>query len=139
MTFCVTFKIYGDPVAKGRPRFTKTGRTYTPKKTHDYESEVAMMAKAAMGSSEPLETPVEVFVYVTFPIPASYSKKRAWDCLNGSEKHTKRPDLDNCIKAVTDGMNGVVYKDDCQITGFHAKKVYGDIGMVEVMVKEDLE
>lgn len=139
MTFIVTFKVFGEPVAKGRPRFTKTGRTYTPKKTHDYESEVAMMAKAAMGTSEPLETPVAVYVYVTFPVPPSYSNKRREACLKGFERHMKRPDLDNCVKAVTDGMNGIVYKDDSQITSIHATKVWGDVGMVEIMVKEDLQ
>lgn len=139
MTFCVTFKVYGDPIAKARPRFTKTGRTYTPKKTHDYESEVAIMAKAAMGSVEPLKTPVAVFVYVVFPVPQSHSKKRREACLNGLEKHIKKPDLTNVVKSIEDGMNGIVYKDDCQITSLHTTKVYGDIGMVEVMVKEDLE
>ena len=138
MTFQTIFKVYGEPVAKGRPRFTRQGRAYTPKKTHDYESEVAMMAKAAMGSSEPLETPIAVYVYVTFPVPQSYSKKRTEACLNGSEKHTKRPDLDNCVKAITDGMNGIVYHDDSQITSIHATKVYGTVAMVEVLVKEDL-
>lgn len=139
MTFAVTFRVYGEPVAKGRPRFTRQGRAYTPKKTHDYESEVAGMAKAAMGSSEPLETPVTVCVYVTFPIPQSYSKKRSEACLNGSERHTKRPDLDNIVKAVTDACNGVVYKDDSQIVNLHAKKVYGDTAMVEVYITEDLD
>lgn len=139
MTFAMTFRVYGEPVAKARPRFTRQGRTYTPKRTHDYESEVAMMAKAAMGSSEPLETPVTVCVYATFPIPQSYSKKRTEACLNGSERHIKRPDLDNCVKAITDGMNGIVYKDDSQIVNLHAKKVYGTTPMVEVFVKEDLD
>lgn len=139
MTFATTFKVYGTPVPKGRPRFTRQGRTYTPKKTYDYETEVAKEARAAMGSSEALETPVAVFVHVTFPIPQSYSKKRSEACLSGFEKHIKRPDLDNCIKAITDGMNGVVYKDDSQITSLHATKVYGTDAMVEVYVKEDLD
>lgn len=138
MTFTVTFKIDGEPVPKGRPRFTRQGRTYTPKKTHDYEFHVADCAKRAMASLEPLETPVIVCVYVTYAVPASYSKKRREACLNGIEKHTKRPDLDNCIKAITDGMNGIVYKDDSQITTIHSTKVYGTDSMVEVYVQEDL-
>ena len=97
-----------------------------------------MMAKAAMGSQEPLETPVIVCVYVTFPIPPSYSKKRSEACLNGSEKHIKRPDLDNIVKAITDGCNGIVYRDDSQITSLHATKVYGTTPMAEIYVKEDL-
>lgn len=138
MTFQTMFKIYGEPVAKGRPRFTRTGRTYTPAKTKKYEDEVRMMAKAAMGSSEPLETPVSVFIHVTVPIPQSYSKKRSEACLSGSERPAKRPDLDNQIKAVLDGMNEVVFKDDCQIVALHAKKTYGTIGLVEVMVTEEI-
>jgi Holliday junction resolvase RusA-like endonuclease len=138
MTFMVNFTVYGEPVAKARPRFTRQGRTYTPKKTHDYESEVAMMAKAAIGASPPLETPVAVHVYVTFPVPQSYSKKRRDACLNGSELHTKKPDLDTVVKSITDGMNGVIYADDSQIVSIHAKKVWGVQGMVEVLVKEDI-
>jgi Holliday junction resolvase RusA-like endonuclease len=132
------FKIYGEPVAKGRPRFTKQGRTYTPAKTKKYEDDVRMMAKAAMGSSEPLETPVSVFIHITLPIPQSYSKKRSEDCLNGFERPTKRPDLTNIIKSIEDGMNGIVYKDDSQIVSLHSTKVYGTIGLVEVLVKEEL-
>lgn len=138
MTFATTFTVYGDPIPKGRPRFTRQGRTYTPKRTHDYESEVAMIAKAAMAGQEPLETSLTVCVYATFPIPQSYSKKRSEACLNGLERHIKRPDLDNVVKAITDAMNGIVYKDDSQITTIHAKKVYGTVGMVEVYVQENL-
>lgn len=139
MTFQTMFKIYGDPVAKGRPRFTKQGRTYTPAKTKKYEDEVRMMAKAAMGSSEPLETPVSVFIHITLPIPQSYSKKRSEDCLSGFERPIKRNgDLDNMAKAILDAMNEVVYVDDCQIVSLHAKKVYGTIALVEVMVTEEV-
>ena len=35
-----TFIINGEPTAKGRPRFTKRGHTYTPKKTKDYEDSI---------------------------------------------------------------------------------------------------
>ena len=31
------FEVLGEVIGKGRPRFTKQGRTYTPKKTLDYE------------------------------------------------------------------------------------------------------
>lgn len=35
-----------------------------------------------------------------------------------------RPDLDNFIKAVTDGLNGVLYADDAQICELWAVKIY---------------
>ena len=141
MTFMVNFMVEGTPVPKGRPRFARRGKfvsTYSPKTTVDYETKVAEAAQLAMGSSEPLETPVGAYIYITLPIPASYSKKRKQDCLSGQERPTKKSDIDNYCKAVFDGMNGIVFLDDSQIVSLHSTKVYGTIGMVEVMVKEEL-
>lgn len=135
----IMFTIYGEPVPKGRPRFSTRGKfpvAYTPEKTKNYESEVGMMAKAAMGASEPLEGALEAFIYVTFAVPASYSKKRTEACLSGQEKHTKKPDLDNVVKTVLDGMSDIVFLSDSQITSIHATKVYGEVAKVEVLVKQ---
>ena len=139
MTFQVMFTVYGAPVPKGRPRFAKRGafvQTYTPEKTKSYESEVAMMAKAAMGSSKALFSPLEAFIYLTFPIPFSYSKKRSQACLSGQEKHTKKPDGDNCAKAIIDGMGGIVFDNDSQIVSLHIHKTYGEIAKAEILVRE---
>lgn len=142
MTFMVNFSIEANPVPKGRPRFRRTKTfitTYTPKKTLDFEDLVRQHAKEAMGPTDLLETPVWIALYFRLPIPASYSKKRSEACLNGSEKPIKRPDLDNLIKSVLDGMNGVVFKDDSQITVMHCTKVYSNVPGVNIVVKEDLE
>jgi Holliday junction resolvase RusA-like endonuclease len=142
MSFMVTFMVEGTPVPKGRPRFARRGKfvsTYSPKTTVDYESKVSESAKLAMGSSEPLETPVGAYIYITLPVPASYSKKRTQACLSGQERPTKKSDIDNYCKAIFDGMNGIVFVDDSLVVSLHATKVYGTIGMVEVMVKEDLD
>ena len=141
MTFIVTFEVDGTPVPKGRPRFARRGKfvsTYSPKTTVDYESKVSEAAKQAMGSSEPLKTPIAAYIYITLPIPASYTKKRTADCLKGFERPTKKSDIDNYCKAVFDGMNGIVYVDDSQIVSLHSTKRYGSVGMVEVLVKEEL-
>jgi len=135
----IMFTIYGEPVPKGRPRFSTRGKfpvAYTPEKTKNYESDVGMMAKVAMGASEPLEGALEAFIYVTFPVPASYSKKRTEACLIGQEKHIKKPDLDNVIKSVIDGMDKIVFENDSQITSIHSIKVYGEVAKVEVLVKQ---
>ena len=141
MSFMVNFMVEGTPVPKGRPRFARRGKfvsTYSPKTTVDYETKVAEAAQLAMGSSEPLETPVGAYIYITLPIPASYSKKRKQDCLSGNERPTKKSDIDNYCKAIFDGMGGIVFLNDSQIVSLHSTKVYGTIGMVEVMVKEEL-
>ena len=135
----IMFTVYGEPVAKGRPRFSTRGKfpvAYTPEKTKAFEFEVGMMALTAMGGSKPLEGALEAFIYVTFPVPASYSKKRTEACLSDVEKHTKKPDLDNVVKAICDGMDKIVFLSDSQITSIHATKVYGEVAKVEVMVRQ---
>jgi Holliday junction resolvase RusA-like endonuclease len=144
MTFMVNFSIETNPVPKGRPRFRRTKTfitTYTPKKTLDFEGLVRKHSQEAMGPTEPLETPVWIALYFRLPIPASYSKKRKEACLSGSEKpiSMRGGDIDNLAKAVLDGMNGVVFKDDCQITVMHCTKIYSNVPGVNILVKEDLE
>jgi len=142
MTFMVTYLVEGNPVGKGRPKFARRGNfvsTYTPTKTRDYEDLIKDAARKAMGSNELLETPVTVAIYITVPIPSSYSKKRTEACLSGFERPIKKPDIDNVAKCFLDAMNEIVYKDDTQVLTLHITKVYGTVGMVEVMVKEDLD
>jgi Holliday junction resolvase RusA-like endonuclease len=50
----------------------------------------------------------------------------------------KKPDIDNVAKCFLDAMNGIVYKDDSQVVSLHVTKEYGTVGMVEVMVREEL-
>jgi len=141
MTMMIVYSVYGEPIGKGRPRFAKRGNfvsTYTPQKTKTYEDEIRMMAKAAMGSSEPLETPVTVAIYIRVGIPASFSKQKRKDALANIERPTKKPDIDNIAKCFLDGMNGIVYLDDKQVVSLHITKVYAETPAVEVMVKEDL-
>ena len=138
MTFVVTFKVDGKPEGKGRPRFARRGNfvtTYTDNKTKTYENKIRDIAMVAMGASKPLTTPLEAFIYISYPVPAFYSKSRTKDCLEGMERPTKKPDIDNVIKAFLDSMNGIIYVDDTQVVELHSTKVYGD-PYVEVMIKE---
>jgi len=142
MTMMVTYMVYGEAVGKGRPRFARRGNftsTYTPEKTKTYEDEIRMMAKAAMGSSEPLETPVSVYIYISVGVPASFSKQRRKDALANIEKPMKKPDIDNSAKCHLDAMNGIVYLDDKQVVNLHVTKVFAEAPCVQVMVKECLE
>jgi len=142
MTFMVTFKLDADPVGKQRARYARRGnfvQTYTPDKTRNYEALLKDAAIEAMGSSEPLETPVNLYLYIRAPIPKSYSKKKVADCLNGLEQPMKKPDSSNVLKSVEDAMNGVVYMDDCQIINHHITRVYSTLSGVDICVKECLD
>jgi Holliday junction resolvase RusA-like endonuclease len=142
MSFMVTFRVDANPVGKQRARYVKRGNfvsTYTPEKTRTYETLIRDAAIEAMGSAEPLETPVSLYLYIRVPIPKSYSKKKVEACLNGSEKPIRKPDGSNILKSIEDGMNLIVYKDDSQIVNFHITKVYSTLAGVDVCVKECLD
>lgn len=141
MTFQVIFSVYGQPVPKKRPRVTRYGHAYTPKESLAYETEVALMAKSAMGTSEALETPVAAYIYINYAVPPSYSKKRREACLNGSERPTgaNLGDIDNVAKQILDACNGIVYKDDRQVVSLHVTKRFDSIASVHVCIREELE
>ena len=142
MTMMITFKVDANPVGKQRARYAKRGNhvmAYTPDKTRNYETLIKAAAIEAMGASEPLETPINLYLYIRAPIPKSLSKKRLEACLNGLEKPIKKPDASNVLKSVEDAMNGVVYKDDSQIINIHVTKVYSSLPGVDICVKECLD
>ena len=135
----IHFQVEGDPKGKGRPRFSRAGkftRVYTDKQTLDYEAVIKFFAAQAMGSTDLLETPVSVFLYIRHAVPQSYSKKRTEACLSGLEQPCKKPDIDNIVKTFLDGMNGAIFKDDTQVVDLHVKKVYSAVPGVDVMVME---
>lgn len=135
----IVFDVPGDPKGKGRPRFANRGKftkVYTDAKTLDYENTIKIFAGKAMGSSPPLDTPISVYLYIRLPIPKSYSKKRREACFSGSERPTKKPDIDNIAKAFLDAMNGVIYFDDTQVVDMHMTKVYSAVPGVDVLVME---
>ena len=139
--FVITFSVDGIPVAKGRPRFARMGnfvRTYTPEKTATWEDTVRQTAIKAMGPTEILETPVTMALYFRLPMPQSWSKNRKEAALKGLEAPTKKPDWDNLGKAVSDALNGVVYKDDSLVVSAHVKKVYSAVPGVDIYVSGDL-
>lgn len=126
------FFIEGLPIAKGRPRVTKRGYTYTPKRTKRYEDHVRDCYLLGVGE-EPSEDGLLVYLCFTFPIPKSYPKKRVEAIRTKRELYTKKPDLDNLAKTVLDALNGVAYEDDSQVVGLHLRKEYsrkpGDVGV----------
>lgn len=64
---------------------------------------------------EPLDGPIKIHLIHCFEIPKSYSKKRKKACLEGIERPTKKPDIDNVYKGVADAMSGIIYCDDKQV------------------------
>ena len=132
----ISFTVPGEPVAKGRPRsFVRNGHVahYTPDRTARYENLVKLAASQAMGDRAPAEGAVRLVVRAVFAIPASWSQRKRAAAVGALV--IKRPDLDNVIKAVKDGANGVVWRDDSQVAELVSSKVYGEAPRVDVCVE----
>jgi len=130
----IRFTVPGQPQGKGRARFGN-GRTYTPAKTVAYEGLIALAAQQAMEGRELIASPVYLHVTAIFPIPKSWAKKRQAQARSGLSWHTSKPDGDNVLKAVGDGLNGVVWKDDSQVAFSKVMKIYGEAPALDVMVE----
>lgn len=139
----VQFVVPGQPVAKGRPKATKKGKLitlYTPEKTANYENLVAYAANVAMAGKSLMLGPIYLELDIRLQIPASWSPKKRQSATQGLIAATKKPDFSNILKAVEDGMNGVVYHDDSQIVEASQRKRYAETPGVVVIVRElDLE
>lgn len=133
----IAFDVPGEPQGKGRARVGKIGghaRMFTPAKTVAYEGLIAMAAQQAMKGAQQMAGPCAVEVEAIFAIPASASKAKRAAMLQGYIRPTKNPDGDNILKAVCDGINGVVWADDVQAVDARVVKRYGATPGVHVMV-----
>ena len=115
------------PVPKSRPRFSN-GHAYTPRRTAEYEKGIAD-ATADMRFSGAVSLQVGFFM----PIPKSWSqKKKTEKC---GKPHTSKPDTDNLLKALLDGMSGCWW-DDSIVFDVRAVKLYGAVPGVLLNVEE---
>lgn len=132
----VKFTVLGNPQAKQRPRASVINghaRMYTPKDTVNYENLVRYTYQREVGKK--LDGAIEMTVKAYFPIPKSVSKKQHVLMESETYPHTKKPDADNCIKSVSDGIQGVAFDDDKQIYKIVAEKYYSNNPRIEVELR----
>lgn len=100
------------PKAKGRPRAGKYGM-YTDKATREYEQKIKEAYIAAGGKMH--EGAVSMSV--------TFSKDNITIVLDEIQASSPlRGDIDNYLKSIMDGLNGVAYKDDGQVLNIRAHK-----------------
>lgn len=81
-----------------------------------------------------------MLIEVSMPIPKSTPKKKKAMMLDGKIQPTKKPDLDNIAKIISDALNGIAYNDDKQIVHLKVTKKYNKTPHVKVNInihKED--
>lgn len=133
----ITFTVAGQPQGKGRPRIGKVGthaRMFTPQKTVAYEGLIAYAAQQAMAGAPMLDAPLNVNLFINCQVPASWSQKKQRQALAGEFFPTTKPDIDNVVKAVFDGLNGVLWRDDVLVIDCMIVKRYAPQPGVKVEV-----
>ena len=133
----IKFTVPGKPVGKQRPRFSRTCtgvRTYTPRKTQEYEDLVRISYRAV--SKEKLKGAISATIYGYFEPPRSISKKQREQMLKGDISYIKKIDSDNLAKSILDALNGVACDDDAQVCLLIVQKLYAETARVEVVLEE---
>ena len=82
------------------------------------------MAENARIKLDPTSKFCHVEIVAFMEIPKSWSKVKRLEAEYGAILPTTKPDIDNIIKSALDGLEGVVYYSDNQVTSVDAKKVY---------------
>ena len=128
------FVVAGEIVGKGRPRFTRSGRTYTPKRTTDYERTIktAYLNKYSYLSQKALR--IKICAYLE--VARSHSKVKKSKMLMNLLQCTKKPDMDNITKVVLDALNKVAYQDDTQVVELVAIKRWSNTSRLVVIIEE---
>jgi Holliday junction resolvase RusA-like endonuclease len=120
----ISFVVHGKPIAKQSFRVvvrednqgdTRKVSGYRDPRVSDWQNDVKYSAYLAMDGLAPFGD--DLAVVIEFVLPDK-----------------RRIDLDNLSKAVLDGCNKVVWKDDRQIVDLHLKKTIGKNPHALVMV-----
>ena len=132
--------IPGEPCAQGRPRFSTKGgfvKAYDPEKSRNYKAYIKYIASQEIKNKgwQITDQAIEVSITAFMQIPKSKPKKFQRAAVEGSIRPTKKPDVDNLFKAVTDALSGMVYTDDKQIVKAAQSKWYAEEPRMEVSVK----
>lgn len=127
------FHVSGVPVAQARARaFTRPGmkgvRFYDPATSKAWKQVISYAANARMMSLGlfPYKDAVKLTVYFDMKSPKDRGP---------NFQHTRKPDLDNLLKAVKDALKGICWVDDSQVTEIFCTKSYALAGKEGVTIK----
>ena len=132
----INFTITGKPKGKQRPRFFR-GHAVTPKETRQYEKHIKECYESQTNERVVYELPVSVRMNIYVKPPKTINKKYVnvemkKKMLNNEIPPQGKSDIDNVIKIVLDGLQGVAFKDDIQVYETRKRKWYSVNERVEV-------
>jgi Holliday junction resolvase RusA-like endonuclease len=141
----IRFTVFGTPQGQGSktpwlPRrkdgsfVMKNGRPIiatmdSNKNLKSWRQELSKEAMAAVQEHDcPIPRNVAVAVVVGFYFAKPKSTKKSVD------KKVTKPDVDKLLRAALDGMTGIIYHDDSQVTDARVKKFFGLPERAEIAV-----
>jgi Holliday junction resolvase RusA-like endonuclease len=118
-------------------RFTRSGRSYKPKKIMDYQSHIIKLAKHQIKDDfEVIPAGTEIVIeQLTYQY--AYLKSEPKKNRNKKIYKVTKPDLqDNLNKAFLDALEGVIYEQDQNIVAINKlEKYYGDKDLITLILK----
>jgi len=118
--------IPGRPIAKGSLRVGRSGQVFSVNPgLKAWQERVALAVSAELDGAAPHTCPVALTVTFTFQRPPSHFTKSG-RLRKGAALAPGRPDLDKLLRALLDGLTGVLFRDDAQVSELDAVKTYGD-------------
>lgn len=128
------------PVAQARPRMTPKPymHMYDPANVKAFKRQLGEDAKKQVEKLGWTVSNKAIGVVNIFyrPVQKSLSKAERAKRLSGMVLPTVKQDIDNYQKSFYDALNGIVWKDDAQITDETSKKRYSDRPRIELEVYE---
>lgn len=128
------FEVEGEVIGKGRPRFTRQGRTYTPKKTLDYEKTIKLAYTSKYSYLSKKSLRIKICAYLE--VAGSHSKVKKTKMIMNLLQCTKKPDVDNIVKVVLDALNKTAYQDDTQVVELVAIKRWSNTSKLKIVIEE---
>ena len=140
MSTDLLFVVPGEPVAQPRHRVRTIGKrsmVYLPKShpVNAYKAAIKAAFMDAAGKWKTVTGPIQLNVYCSFSMPASWSKKKRAE--SQGALHDAKPDSDNVLKAVKDALTDCgVWIDDKQVALASISKRWSVTPQTEIWIRK---
>jgi Holliday junction resolvase RusA-like endonuclease len=139
MAKCIQITILGDPKAQKRAKACQIAghiNIYDPSAKDKGDLLRIIQDKAP---EKPFSNPLALTICYFMPRPKQHygTGKNAGKLKDNAPIWcSKKPDLDNLVKFLTDAMNKIFFYDDSQICKLTAMKIYDEKPRTEILIEE---